>query len=608
MFIYALAMSKIFVSHASVDNRSNILDGFYEMLALNHEVFYSSLSNAGIALGEYLHKEINKQIHDCDICIAFITGNYLKSQHCIYELSIARYLSKTVIAIYSDVHVKNNISQIADSEWISIDLNGQFATPKQVSDLVGVLSLDESCGKEIENLLNEVAAIKKDDRAYIGMSQVEFNNLLLYCQNNGITKFGNGAIYDDDTKNKKISESKNIYIIATTGAALYKTLKQYAIPQALRNGASVNIIIPDLKSQFCEDVALCECYRDNAVIQSLNSQRIQHEFSDSILFLNQAYANAKGESYVDLGTIRVYCCGTLLRQTLVMAELENEYWGWITMTMPPLLTSNTPSIAFQDSKDKKYESIGKVVEKHCKCLMSIAEKRYQTVEITGNTIVKRLDRHSYNASYEYWTSRYESAVNNVANRKERFTLTLIEVSSQHPLKNGKYPNKEFAARLDHAIELFKKNPDDCVIYVPGSRHRFDNVNDDISLSESGVRYLLEHDIPVERIWGDEVNMKYMGEAGVYNSADECFAASRLYADEKCGRLICICSPYQIMRKTLYYLEFGILPECHGVTLDSMYHNPVAELFSSLYSVAFGERNWQDPESRLFINSRKERQP
>ena len=602
-------MAKIFISHASADNRTKIIDNLYTILETNNEVFYSSLSSAGIALGDYLHHEINLQIQRCDIYIAIITGNFLKSQHCIYELSIARFLSKKVIAIYADPSTKNNISQIADSEWISIDLDGKSANNKQIHDLIKGLALDESKEGQIEKILNAIANIKKDNKAYIGMSQSEFENLLLYCQNNGITSIGNRAMYNNDIRDLKISNSKNLYIIATTGTSLFKSIKDIAIPNALRNGAIINIIIPDVKSQFCEDVALCETDNDNQVRQKQNSDRIQHEFYDSIMFLNQAYAKAKGDGTKELGTIKIYCCGTLHRQTLLLAELENSYWGWITMTMPPLLAVNTPTFAFDVLKDNEHESIGNSIKKHCKCLMSIAEKKYQIVEITGDTYIDRLDTYSFEAVHQYWTSKYDDAVIKTGNMRNRFSRTLIEVSAQHPLKDGKYPNAEFTARLDYAIKLLQSNPkENYIIYVPGSIHRLDNMNDELSLSEAGVNYLLEHNIPEDRIFGNEANVRYMKDAGVYNSSDECYVAAQLYADQKCGRLICICSPYQLMRKTFYYLEHGIIPECHGITLDSMYHNPISEYFGSLHLAVHGHQNWQDPDSSIFINSRKDRRP
>ena len=168
--------------------------------------------------------------------------------------------------------------------------------------------------------------------------------------------------------------------------------------------------------------------------------------------------------------------------------------------------------------------------------MSIAEKKYQIVEITGDTYIDRLDTYSFEAVHQYWTSKYDDAVIKTGNMRNRFSRTLIEVSAQHPLKDGKYPNAEFTARLDYAIKLLQSNPkENYIIYVPGSIHRLDNMNDELSLSEAGVNYLLEHNIPEDRIFGNEANVRYMKDAGVYNSSDECYVAAQLYADQKCAQ-------------------------------------------------------------------------
>lgn len=59
-------MAKIFISHASADNRTKIIDELIKILEPDNKLFYSSLSNTGIDLGKYLHKEINEQLEGCD--------------------------------------------------------------------------------------------------------------------------------------------------------------------------------------------------------------------------------------------------------------------------------------------------------------------------------------------------------------------------------------------------------------------------------------------------------------------------------------------------------------------------------------------------------------
>lgn len=97
-------------------------------------------------------------------------------------------------------------------------------------------------------------------------------------------------------------------------------------------------------------------------------------------------------------------------------------------------------------------------------------------------------------------------------------------------------------------------------------------------------------------------------SGVYNSADESYVASRIFIDNKFGRLICVCSPFQTMRKTFYYLEFGLMPECYGIPDSTMFHDAVSEYFGSLKYTVYEDHDWQSPESIAYIMSRKEREP
>ncbi len=98
---------------------------------------------------------------------------------------------------------------------------------------------------------------------------------------------------------------------------------------------------------------------------------------------------------------------------------------------------------------------------------------------------------------------------------------LIEVAAQHPLNHGE-PDLEFKERLDFSLELYNKLRKDnrrVKIYIPGSIHSVNGIQDQYSLSFAGVKYLTKFGVPIEHLLGDEYNQKYKGENGVYNSAD-----------------------------------------------------------------------------------------
>ena len=132
---------------------------------------------------------------------------------------------------------------------------------------------------------------------------------------------------------------------------------------------------------------------------------------------------------------------------------------------------------------------------------------------------------------------------------------------------------------------------------------------EISLSNAGVKYLLDKGIPADCLLGEEENKRYKGAHGVYNSADECFVASEIFKNGAFEKLVCVCSPNQIARKTMLYIEFGCVPLCYGVTTDKMYHqNIVEEIFNSLNRVLYVDHSWQDENSEWFKYFRDTRRP
>lgn len=185
-------------------------------------------------------------------------------------------------------------------------------------------------------------------------------------------------------------------------------------------------------------------------------------------------------------------------------------------------------------------------------------------------------------TYKEWQQLYIIARDNMSLAKDR-TGCLIEVAAQHPLVYGMYPNEEFEKRLELTLELYKNNTN-VTLYVPGSLHDGDNV----TLSEAGVTWLHEHGVPMKDLIGDKANITYTGKDGVYYPADECYVTSRLFFDNKFKELHCVCSPAQLMRKALAYIQFGVIPNFHTVSVDAMFHNYIDEAFLLIPDALHGQ--------------------
>jgi hypothetical protein len=211
-------------------------------------------------------------------------------------------------------------------------------------------------------------------------------------------------------------------------------------------------------------------------------------------------------------------------------------------------------------------------------------------------------------TFEEWHAKYLSAQNLMKERAEN-SSTLIEIAAQHPLHHGLYPNEEFRARLDRGRELFDnyKTRSNVEIYVPGSRHVFEGRADQVSLSEAGQSYLIGQGVPPSVIHGEDLNLKYKGAAGVYGSADECYVAACYYKDSGFGALASVCSPAQMMRKTLHYIEFGVIPLNFTVPTMDGFHDYLDELFEQIPRVLTIDSRLQG-ESMEAKKLRDERKP
>lgn len=187
------------------------------------------------------------------------------------------------------------------------------------------------------------------------------------------------------------------------------------------------------------------------------------------------------------------------------------------------------------------------------------------------------------------------SINSNGKSKKTGKGVLIEVAAQHPLKDGLYPAEEFQTRLDLGIKIYNEfiSKENVKFYIPGSRHQENGKADIVSLSEAGKNYLISKGISQENIFADDANFAIMGEKGVYNSTDECYVSCRLFEKYKFKELHLVCSPNQMMRKMLCYIDFGYFPNIHTASCDKMYHNPINEIFECIPKVLENNQQAQD---------------
>ena len=598
----------IFFRHSTAD--AGIAQSLVDILKRNAPAmipFYSSNPETGIAGGEGIMSRINRAITECTLFVPVITENYVRSMYCIYELSVAAFLQEQgklrIIPLASSQELYGRVSSILQQfDLLYINAQEEIA-PRIFCQTFEWVSEDQI--PEISSAMGLLSDFDIDyEKAYVGMPAQTYANILKNCDTYGIIRFTNTTLPSQELKDR-VARAKELILLSTTGASLIRLLCADALPTALAQGCKVSILVPNQHSQFCMDVA--EIERPDAVAENLD--RLDHEFDSVLSYLNEAWQEAGRRQKDTTGSITCYCSHSLLRQTITLIRNQDDtLWAWVSMTMPPKRTvDSTPCLEAEGKPEP-----GKMVYllwNHCAEIMNLSRSRGSFFTVgSGNEGPFFLEKLHAKA---YWEKKYEAARTNMATRAELYEDVLIEIAAQHPLHKRKVPGEEFRRRLDTAMELGAKYEEqgcNVIYYVPGSRHCHNNISDLVSLSKAGCDYLRRKGIPEAQILGEDANQRYKGADGVYNSADECYVASRVFLEGEYERLICVCSPNQVFRKTLFYIEFGVLPQCYSVPADNMFHSALGEIFDCIPSVLYEDHSWQDPSRPAFQNPRAQRIP
>lgn len=276
--------------------------------------------------------------------------------------------------------------------------------------------------------------------------------------------------------------------------------------------------------------------------------------------------------------------------------------AWLNITLPPyksvenfMLTGERVDDINKDEGDFNFIEM---MEEHFESIWNKA-----SLTLGENEIKKE-------SQYKNWEELLKSSSERMIKSRQTGNGLLIEVAAQHPLDEGKYPNEEFSKRLDKAIELYNRlnqSGESVYIYVPGSIHKNNEVVDELSLSGAGKNYLVEKGISSAVIYSDEMNVKYKGDQGVYNSTDECYVATQIFEEMKFKQIYCVCSPAQLLRKAFSYIKFGTLPYFEVANAERLHHSYVDEYFKMIPLLLSDDKALQ-LDSELGEEIRKYRKP
>lgn len=398
---------------------------------------------------------------------------------------------------------------------------------------------------------------------------------------------------------EKIENARSIKIFTTTGNSLFHSYTS-CFAKMLRNNGNLQVLMPNPESEFLRDVDLLESRgKENSVSK---------EFHSTIENLGMIWREANSTPCSTLGKIQIACSRTMLRQTeIICIDKENEndiddkkqIWCWVTVTMPPKRASGD-SLSIECQAFRRND--GSLADWANTNFNRSWEESSAKIVIDDKMNLPYFYMEKPHAM-EFWKEKLEEAKThtNEARCDNVRSGILIEVAAQHPLKNDGTPGEEFAKRLDMGYDLYCKNKKGkmrCKVYVPGSLHMYNGVQDKVSLSEAGRIYLINKGVSPEDLYGEDKNIRYRGSDGVYNSADECFVASQIWNDEKFSELITVCSPMQSMRKTAHYIAFGVFPSVFTCPSQELFHDYVYEMFTALPYVLYEDPYLDPKESKL----------
>lgn len=612
-------INNIFISYCSDDEMiiQNLEECLYEIMP-NYKFFNTHNERNSTIAGKAVSSELRSALSNADVMIAIVSDSYIRSPICLAEISSFWYLNRPILPLIFGKRA-NTAKFVADmfgTGFIYIDMTDEKvkvdkektvenASEKTFNTLKNFgfhfLNQDNYCINKLCEFFSN-AKCGKVIRPYIGSNDVFFNNISMFNPEYGI-KYILDKPLNISQSVVELQKMNNIYIVATTGFSLIHILTDSAdniLARMLSTGSTVTILISNLYSDFVNDVARIE----NRSVQSFADQ-----YRIVIENLKFALKKSKEINPQNNGKLFIGSTHNLLRQTVVLGEKDNDVYGWISLTLPPNRTANkTLQVGF--SGNIKDEGLPQLAYNHVTGIKEFSNNNSSLYELTENTNLENGFYLEKESAKQYWNGLYNDAIQNMSLLDDDET-ELIEVAANHPLKLGEKPSKEFKSRLEYAANLYLKMTESgkhVKIYVPGSRHRYGNKNDKISLSQAGKEYLLKKSIPEKDILGEYENFRYKKEKGVYNSADECYVASMIFKNGNYSKLHCVCSSNQLMRKKFFYIAFGVLPLYHSVDTQNLTHNEIYEIFEGIPNVIYNDHTWQEEDSPNGIRTRKERIP
>lgn len=604
----------LFISHCSDD--ALLIRRFIACIEdhIDADCFNTSIEKHSTTAGQEREAALRAHLKQAGLMIAMVTDSYVRSVICISEISSFWFMNKRVLPfVFNGQTGVEFLNKLFGKDLIYLDANGDSTLQaeklyRSLQELqIPLKGSPEQILADFREFFTSARAAKAV-RPYIGSRQ-DYERINRYCDQWGVLQMKNTPI-SSDYRNQKLENADEILVVTTTGISLISNLCAGFLEKAIANGTDFTLLLPNLNSPFVLDVAEIEMPES----PESNADRLAGEFRTVLHNLHESVVSARRRNDPAQACGHVYAGSsfTLLRQTILLGRHGSHIWGSASLTIPPKKTRDgTPTLEFEGNLDE--DCFARAIYEHVCAIRNIARSREGSfLEITPDCDPNLLSfGMEKKTAREFWQKKMNEAVLNSLKSRAFENRILIEAAAQHPLNPDGTPGKEFAARLEKAAQIYREKKSqggDVQIYVPGSLHQINGRADPCSLCASGIAHLKKLGIPTEDLIGEKANARYKGKWGVYNSADECYVASRLFQDGGYGQLYCVCSPNQLERKKMFYLAFGLSPMMISVPVDAMFHDPLKEWFETIPNLLYTGDTGQSFLSPLAEKSRAERMP
>jgi len=201
------------------------------------------------------------------------------------------------------------------------------------------------------------------------------SNILRPCEALGIVKISTDGKSENAIHplGNELKNAKEIRIISTSAFRIFEDY-QSQVTKAIANGAILRVLVPERSSQFLQDVEESERRPSGDKIAD-EIARVEDRLLSCVRQAQEEQVGSKRIRGAYLGHF-----STHLRSTIILCDsrIDNNKWGWLTVTLPPLRAVQTASFEMRDIGD---EPLIISCHKHFERVWEIAESRNQIKEL-----------------------------------------------------------------------------------------------------------------------------------------------------------------------------------------------------------------------------------